>query len=159
MPLKPSTRLVAAVGASAAALVLTFVSTWEGIVPRVYRDPVGILTACMGHTGPELRMGQVFTPQQCADIGADDLVRHARAVQDCVDVPLSEGELAAYVSFAFNAGADAFCSSTLVRKLNADDHRGACAELTRWNRAGGRVVQGLTNRRAAERALCERDLA
>ena len=59
------TRLITAIGAAATALVVPLVMHYEGTVPKTYRDPVGILTACTGHTGPELRMGQTFTRQQC----------------------------------------------------------------------------------------------
>jgi hypothetical protein len=56
-------------------------------------------------------------------------------VQLCVTVPINDGELAAYTSFAFNEGEGAFCRSTLLKKLNAGDHAGACAELSRWTMA------------------------
>lgn len=148
-------KLAACVGAGCAALLIAFVPTHEGTVLKTYRDPIGIVTACTGHTGPELAMGQTFTEAQCATMTGDDLVKHARGVQACIDVPLTDGELAADVSLAFNIGVEAFCNSTLARKQNAGDHAGACAEFDRWNKAGGRVLPGLVRRRAAERALCE----
>jgi len=147
-------RVAAVIGIGAAALVLPFVARWEGSVPKTYRDPVGILTACVGHTGPELRMGQTWTPAECEEMLAGDLLTAARGVQDCVTVGLSDNELTAFVSFAFNVGVEAFCSSTLVRKLNAGDHVGACEELPRWNKARGVVLPGLTNRRRAEMSMC-----
>jgi lysozyme len=75
-----------------------------------------------------------------------------------VKVPISEEEHAAYLSFAFNVGVNAFCGSTAVRKLNAGDRTGACAELSNWTRSGGKVLPGLVRRRAAERQLCESGL-
>ena len=60
----------------------------------------------------------------------------------------------AFVSWAYNVGTGAACRSTLVRKANAGDIAGACDELPRWNKAGGRVIRGLTNRRLSERKLC-----
>jgi lysozyme len=147
-------RVAAVLGIGAAALVLPFVARWEGAVPKTYRDPVGILTACTGHTGPELRMGQTWTPAECEEMLAGDLLTAARGVQDCVTEPLSDQEIAAYTSFAFNVGTKAFCGSTLLVKLNAGDHVGACEELPRWNKARGQVLPGLSNRRAAEMSLC-----
>jgi lysozyme len=147
-------RVAAVIGAGAVALLLPFVTKWEGSVPKTYRDPVGILTACVGHTGPELRMGQTWTPAECEEMLAGDLLTAARGVQDCVTEPLSDKELAAYTSFAFNVGTSAFCGSTAVVKLNAGDHVGACEELSRWIRARGQVLPGLVNRRAAEKSLC-----
>ena len=150
-------RLIAAIGAGAAALVVPLVMQYEGTIPKTYRDPVGILTACTGHTGPELRMGQTFTRQQCEEMLFSDLEKHAAAL-DCVKRPLTDGQKAAFLSFAFNVGNGAFCKSTLVRKANAGDMLGACAELSRWVYAGGKQLPGLVKRRAAEREMCEQGL-
>ena len=150
-------RLIAAIGAGAAALAVPLVMQYEGTIPKTYRDPVGILTACTGHTGSELRMGQVFTRQQCEDMLFSDLEKHATAL-DCVKRPLTDGQKAAFLSFAFNVGNGAFCKSTLVRKASAGDMQGACAELSRWVYAGGKQLPGLVKRRAAEREMCEKGL-
>ena len=151
----PRARLLAAVGAGAAALLLVLVPRYEGTVPKTYRDLGGILTACTGHTGPELKLGQTFTPAECEELLSADLVKHSHGMQDCVDVPMTDGEVAAYTSFAFNVGVRAFCNSTMAHRLNMGDHPGACAELSRWNKVGSRVLPGLVARRAAERKLCE----
>lgn len=151
-------KLIAAIGAAAAVVVVPFVATHEGTVLLTYRDPIGIVTACTGHTGPELRMGQTFTREQCEAMLYQDLVRHADAL-GCIRQPLTDGQSAAFLSFAFNVGEGAFCGSTLVRKANAGDMEGACAELSRWTHAGGKQLPGLVRRRAAERQLCEEGLA
>lgn len=150
-------KLTAKIGAGAVALVVPLVMLYEGTVLQSYRDPIGIITACVGHTGPELRMGQRYTRQQCEDMLYGDLLKHAQAL-DCIKRPMTDGQKAAFLSFAFNVGNKAFCDSTLVRKANAGDMPGACAELSRWTRAGGRELPGLVKRRAAERELCERGL-
>ena len=150
-------KLIAKIGAAAAALVIPTVAYYEGKVNRVYADPIGVLTICNGHTRPELRKGQTFTDEQCLAQLEADLVKHMDAL-DCVKRPMSDGQKAAFLSFAFNVGNGAFCGSTLVKKANAGDMRGACAELSRWTYAGGKFYQGLANRRAAERKLCEADL-
>lgn len=151
-------KLIAAIGAATAALVVPLVAQHEGTVLRTYRDPIGIVTACTGHTGPELKMGQTFTREQCEDMLYKDLAKHADAL-GCVRQPLTDGQRAAFLSFAFNVGEGAFCGSTLVRKANAGDMAGACAELSRWAYAGGKQLPGLIKRRAAERQLCETGLA
>lgn len=151
-------KLIATIGAGAVALAVPLVAKYEGTVLRSYRDPIGIVTACTGHTGPELRDGQSFTRQQCEEILYKDLTKHADALA-CVRQPLTDGQRAAFVSFAFNVGESAFCRSTLVRKANAGDIDGACAELSRWTYAGGKQLPGLIKRRAAERQLCEAGLA
>ena len=150
--------LITKIGAAAAALVVSTVAFYEGMVNRTYVDPVGVLTSCYGHTGPELRKEQVFTDEQCLVQLQTDLVKHAAALE-CIKRPLTDGQRVAFVSFAFNVGNDAFCRSTLVRKANAGDIDGACAELSRWTYAGGKQLPGLIKRRAAERQLCEAGLA
>ena len=151
-------KLIAAIGTGAVALAVPLVAQYEGTVLRSYRDPVGIVTACTGHTGPELKMGQTYTRQQCEEMLYKDLAQHADAL-NCIRQPLTDGQRAAFVSFAFNVGEGAFCGSTLVRKANAGDIDGACAELSRWTYAGGKQLPGLIKRRAAERQLCEAGLA
>lgn len=151
-------KFIAIVGAGAAALVVPLVQHYEGTVFSTYRDPVGIITACTGHTGPELKMGQTYTREQCEEMLYKDLAKHADALS-CVRTPLTDAQRAAFLSFAFNVGDDAFCRSTLVRKANAGDMDGACAELSRWTYASGKQLPGLVRRRAAERQLCEQGLA
>ena len=141
-------KLIAAIGAAATALVVPLVARYEGTVLRTYRDPIGIITACTGHTGPALRMGQTFTRQQCEAMLYQDLAQHADAL-GCIRQPLTDGQRAAFLSFAFNVGEGAFCQSTLVRKANAGDLQGACAELSRWTYAAGKQLPGLVQRRAA----------
>ena len=150
-------KLIAKIGASSVALVIPLVVYYEGVVLRTYADPINKITACTGHTGPELRMGQRYTKEQCETMLYGDLLKHADAL-NCIKTPLADNQKAAFLSFAFNVGNGAFCKSTLVRKANAGDLMGACAELSRWVMAGGRELPGLVKRRAAERQLCEKGL-
>ena len=86
-----------------------------------------------------------------------DVDQKQRALRACIgDVALYQHEWDAYVSWAYNVGTGAACSSSLVRKLRADppDYPGACRELLRWDRQSGRVLPGLTKRRQAEFQLC-----
>ena len=149
----PRQKLALKVGAGAAALAVPLVMQWEGYVPWVHRDPIGRLAVCYGHDDQTLTPGKRYTAQQCQDMLAEDLAAHAQAL-DCIKVPLTDGQKAAFVSFAFNVGNQAFCRSTLARKANQGDMRGACAELSRWTLAGGKELPGLVRRRAAEQAMC-----
>lgn len=149
----PRQRLVAKIGAGAVAMVLPVVLLYEGTVHSTYKDPIGIVTVCTGHTGPELRMGQRYTKEQCETMLYGDLLKHAEAL-DCIKTPMTDGQKAAFLSFSFNVGNQAFCRSTLARKANQGDMRGACAELSRWTLAGGKELPGLVRRRAAEQAMC-----
>lgn len=150
-------KLVAKIGAGATALAVPLVILYEGDVPWVHRDPIGRLAACYGHDDQTMTPGKRFTAAECQAMLDQDLLKHAQAL-DCIKHPLTDGQKAAFLSFAFNVGNKAFCDSTLARKANAGDMPGACAELSRWTRAGGRELPGLVKRRAAERELCERGL-
>lgn len=152
--MNPNAKLATKVGAGVLALTIPVVAYFEGTVFRTYRDPIGIATSCTGHTGPELRMGQVWTKAQCDEQLRVDIDKHAAAV-GCIKRQVPDHVQAAVLSFAFNVGNAAACGSTLMRKLNEGDIAGACAELSRWVMAGGRELAGLVKRRAAERALCE----
>ena len=147
-------KLILKVGAGVVAIVVPVTAYFEGTVLRTYRDPIGVITSCRGHTGPELKMGQTFTKEQCDEQQFGDLLAHASDL-DCVKKPMTDGQKAAFLSFSYNVGRRAFCSSTLARKANAGDMAGACAELSRWTMAGGEELPGLVARRSVERAICE----
>jgi lysozyme len=131
------------------------VAMYEGYVPHTYADPVGIPTACYGHTGPDVTPGRWFTYEECKARLDADMAEALRYVEKCVTADLQPHQAAAFVSFTYNVGGEAFCRSTLVRKANTGDLPGACAELSRWVYAKGLKLGGLVKRRAAERALCE----
>lgn len=143
-----------AAGAGVIALIVAFVGSWEGLRTKAYLDPVGIPTICYGYTHG-VKLGQAKTVEECKGLLADEVRVAIDGVHSCVKVPLSDGELAAYTSFAYNAGTGAFCRSTLLRKLNAGDRAGACAQLSLWVNSRGRQLPGLVKRRAEERRMCE----
>jgi lysozyme len=133
-----------------------FVAVQEGLILKTYADPIGIPTACGGETDAAITMRQRFTRDECVAVMGASLLQHAQRLEECVSVPVTEGQAAALLSWAYNVGTGAACGSTLVRKLNAGAPPSEwCAELSRWNKAGGRVLPGLVKRRAAERAMCE----
>lgn len=114
----------------------------------------GISTVGFGTT-EGVKPGDTLAVEPALARALTDMGRFEGALKRCVLVPLHQHEYDAYTSLAYNIGPTAFCSSTLVRKLNAGDYAGACAEISRWDRQGGQVLRGLTKRRAAERARCE----
>lgn len=148
-------KLLAKIGAGAVAALVPLVVYFEGTVNKTYADPIGILTACTGHTGPELMPGQSFTAAQCEEMLYKDLLKHADDI-DCIKTPLTTGQKVAFISFGFNVGKQKLCASTLAKKANAGDVDGACNELRRWTLAGGKELPGLVKRREAERAICLR---
>jgi lysozyme len=142
----------AAVMASAAA----FVAPWEGLFTHPYRDIVGVVTWCYGET--EGRPKASYTPQECDGLLAAKLPRYYSEIAACwgpaIDAKLTDKQKIAFTSAAYNFGSAAFCRSSMLSRLRAGDMRGACDALMLYVRAGGRVVQGLVNRRRAERKLC-----
>ena len=129
------------------------VQEFEGCRLDAYRCPAGIPTIGYGATGPDIRMGMVWTQEQADERLAEDLARFAAGVERLVQVDLTDNQFAALVSFAYNVGLGALRDSTLLRKLNAGDYLGAADQFARWNKGGGRVLPGLVRRRAAERDL------
>lgn len=148
--------LTATVGAGCCAVLLNYVPQFEGTILRGYKDPIGIVTACTGHTKTAV-LGKPYTKAECEQLLIDDLQQHAGPVLVCTP-GLKPHQLAASISFAFNVGVEAFCGSTYARKLNAKDPT-ACAELSRWTKAGGQELPGLVKRRKVEREMCEGKIA
>ena len=134
-----------------------FIGRHEGLRLTAYRDAAGIWTIGYGHTAaagsPVPVAGMTITAAEADAILGRDLARFEAAVTRLVTVALAQGEFDALVSFTFNVGEGALGRSTLLKKLNAGDRAGAAAEFGRWNKAGGRVLAGLTRRRAEERAM------
>lgn len=142
-------------GAGVLALLVAFVGGWEGLRTTAYRDIVGVPTICFGETRG-VKMGDSRTVEECKVMLGDGLADFAAGVDKCLTRPalVPDKSYAAFVSLAYNIGTGAFCGSSLVRLANAGDNRGACDQILRWNRAGGKVVQGLVNRRKAEHEMC-----
>jgi lysozyme len=128
------------------------IKKWEGLRLEAYMPtPNDVPTIGYGHT-KTARMGMVINEAKAERLLRSDLEWSREAVNGYVDVPLSQEQYDALVSFVFNVGGSAFRRSTLLRKLNAYDYVGAADEFPRWNKQKGKVLRGLTNRRMYERA-------
>ena len=133
---------------------LDLIKRFEGCKLKAYQDAAGIWTIGYGHTGPNVHDGLTITQKQADDILAQDVGRFASGVAANVRVSLTQSEFDALVSFAFNVGLGAFKTSTLLRLLNDNADRNVVAsQFLRWNKAGDKVLEGLTKRRNAEKAL------
>lgn len=147
------------VGGSAAVITLAcvFIQPWEGLWTTAKVDTIGTgrpVTWCYGETKGGAKVGDKFTPEQCSEMLKKRLPEYYNAIAKCIHVPISDKTAVAFTSASYNIGTAGFCRSTMVKRLNAGDAKGACDALMQWNKAQGRVVKGLTNRRAAERRLC-----
>lgn len=139
----------------AGMLAVQTVGGFEGLRLAAYQDIVGIWTACYGET-KGIKPGMKFSKETCNNMLIDSLVEHEMGMRKCLKNPdaLPIETYVANVSLTYNIGVGAFCKSTAAKMLNAGNIPAACEALTRFNKAGGKVVKGLVTRRTAEHKLC-----
>jgi lysozyme len=128
------------------------IKRFEGVRLVAYDDGVGVWTVGVGHT-KGVKRGDTITMAQVDQFLAEDLAEAEAAVNRCVKVPLEQCQFDALASWTFNLGGRALAGSTMLKRLNEGDKDSAADEMLRWNRAGGRVLPGLTKRRISERML------
>lgn len=140
---------------AAASLSIGTIAAWEGKRNVGYGDKLAgnLPTACFGATQGVV-IGRYYTDDQCMAMLARDAVSHGVEIANCLPDDLPVQMRAAFTSAAYNIGSGAFCKSSMSRKAMAGDYTGACNALLMWVNAGGKPVQGLVNRRSAERQLC-----
>ncbi|MCI1900870.1 MAG: lysozyme [Enterobacter sp.] len=128
---------------------------FEGLKLERYRDAVGLWTIGYGHLILKTEMEKLIkiTTGEAKTLLRKDLRRTEQGVQKLVSVSVTQNQFDALVSFAFNLGVGSLKKSTLLRKLNAGDVQGAALQFKSWNKAGGKVLTGLTRRREAEMKL------
>jgi lysozyme len=143
---------IATLALSASALV--GIAVHEGYREAAYRPVPGDVPTIGFGTTAGVQMGDRIEPVQALVRKLADVQQFEGALKRCVRIPLHQHEYDAFLSLAYNIGSGAFCGSTLVRKLNAGDYAGACAEILRWDRFQGQPLRGLTLRRQAEHRQC-----
>jgi lysozyme len=136
------------------AVALVSIAGWEGFKSVAYIPVPGDVPTIGFGTTKDVKMGDIIDPVTALQRKIRDVEKFEGAIKQCVHVPLTQHEYDAYLSLAYNIGSGAFCRSTLVRKLNAQDYEGACKEILRWDKFKGKPLQGLTNRRQAEFKQC-----
>ena len=136
---------------STSAPMRQLIESYEGCRLEPYADAVGVPTVGFGHTGDDVSLDMDPISQEIADqLLASDLQRFEEAVNGMVAPETSQQQFDAMISFSYNLGEGALRGSTLLRMHNAGDYAGAAGQFGRWNHAGGRVLAGLTRRRAGE---------
>lgn len=143
---------VAALTLSASALVGIVVH--EGYREEAYIPVPGDVPTIGFGTTAGVKPGDRTTPTVALARALQDIEKFEGALKQCVTVPLHQHEYNAYISLSYNIGSNAFCGSTLVRKLNAGDYVGACEQILRWDKFKGQPLRGLIIRREAEYATC-----
>ncbi|WP_407409839.1 lysozyme [Acinetobacter sp.] len=134
-----------------------FIAGFESLQLKAYLCPANVWTIGWGTTvypnGTKVKKGDKCTVEQAKVYKDHDLKRFQKCVNDAVAVLLNQNQFDALVSLTYNIGEAAFKSSTLLKKLNAADYNGAADQFLVWNKSKGKVLNGLVNRRAAERTL------
>jgi lysozyme len=146
---------LASAGLSGALILAgaTLVAPWEGLKHEAYQDVVGVWTQCYGDTH-SVNRSRPKTDEECTESLAKELVAHNKEMKRYVKVPLTDYQEAAFTSLVYNIGVGNWRNSTALRLLNSKQYEAACRQLPRWNKAGGKVYRGLTNRRLQELEVC-----
>lgn len=135
---------------SAAGIEL--IKKYEGFRAKAYVCPAGVLTVGYGTTRNVYR-GMVVNEQQATNLVYQDVEEFEREIKKSVTVPLRQCQFDALVCFVYNVGSGNFRSSTLLKRLNDEGYSEVPGQLLRWNKAGGRVLEGLNRRRTSEGLL------
>lgn len=129
----------------------------EGLRLEAYLDSASIATIGFGSikypNGKKVKLGDKITKDQAKEYKLHDLKEFESTVNTSVKVPLTQNQYDALVSLSYNIGSGAFKNSTLLKKLNSGDYKGAAEQFLVWNKVNSKKVQGLVNRREAERNL------
>ena len=128
---------------------LALTQKFEGIKLTSYKDSGGMWTIAFGHTKnvtPEMNC----TMEQAYEWLTEDTQSAVDTVNKLVNIKLTQDQFDALVDFVYNLGAGSFASSTMLKLINRGDLINAALEFEKWDHCGGKVIQGLLNRRIAE---------
>ena len=154
-----NTKIGVGLAGAGGALAVAFITIWEGFLPVAIHDPIdppGINTVCFGHI-EDVKVGDRYTKEECQEMLAADLPRYDAQVWAAIKVPLPPHRYAAILSFTYNLGGGALARSNVARQINAGNIQAGCDAMLQYVYANGKFVQGLLNRRKAEREWCLRE--
>jgi lysozyme len=132
---------------------ISLIQHFEGLRLKGYLDPIGIPTIGYGHTGRDVKVGQIITGDEATRLLTIDLGHAEVTVANYVRVELEQHQFDALVSFTFNLGSGNLRRSTLLTLVNAKRWHDASDEFPKWAKAGGKELPGLVHRRYAERLM------
>ncbi len=132
---------------------LALTRQFEGLRLDAYQDCAGVWTIGYGHTGTDVTPGKRITEFEAEALLRADVAGAVACVNRVVTVPIRQSQFDALVDFCFNAGTRALTTSSLLRYLNQESFEEAAVQFGLWVHAGGKVVDGLVKRRAAEAAM------
>jgi|TARA_R110002050_G_scaffold124796_1_gene244127 lysozyme len=131
---------------------IDLIKHFEGCELKAYICPANVWTIGYGHTKGVLD-GDVITETQAHEMLVEELIEYENYINNAVTVSLNQNQFDAMVSWVYNLGSGNLNSSTLLKVLNSGDYAGVPEQIMRWNKAGGKVLAGLTKRRQAEANL------
>ena len=131
---------------------LEMIKHFEGLELNAYQCAAGVWTIGYGHT-KGVQQGMVISEDTANEMLVEELKEYENYINTLVKVELNQNQFDAMVSWVYNLGSSNLQASTLLKVLNAGDYEGVPAQIMRWNKAGGKVLEGLTRRRQAEADL------
>ena len=133
---------------------ISLIKKFEGCELEAYQDSVGVWTIGYGHT-KDVKEGDKINQDEAEHLLEEEMPEYEGYVNDMVEVSLEQCQFDALVSWVYNLGPTNLSSSTLLKVLNEGDYDEVPFQIKRWNKAGGKVLEGLTRRREAEALLFE----
>lgn len=133
---------------------LSLIKKFEGLELEAYKCAAGVWTIGYGHT-KDVKEGDKISKAEADEMLVHEIEEYENYVNTAVNVPLSQNQFDAIVSWVFNLGNGNLLASTMLKVINSGDHAGVPAQIKRWNKAGGKVLEGLIRRREAEALLYE----
>jgi len=131
---------------------IDLIKHFEGCELEAYKCPAGVWTIGYGHI-KGVKEGMTITEHQAEEMLKSELNEYEGYINNLVTAELNQNQFDAMVSWVYNLGGGNLKASTLLKVLNAGDYNGVPAQMMRWNKAGGKVLEGLTRRRQAEADL------
>ena len=133
---------------------LELIKDFEGLETKAYQCAAGVWTIGYGHT-KDVQEGDEWSEDHCDHMLEVELEEYEGYINKLVTCPLSQNQFDALVSWVYNLGSANLQASTLLKVLNAEDYSDVPNQIKRWNKAGGKVLEGLIRRREAEAVMFE----
>ena len=133
---------------------LSLIKRFEGCRLEAYKCSANVLTIGYGHTGG-VKETDTITQPEADELLEKDVAKFEKYVSSNVKVELNQSQFDALVAWTFNLGVGNLRESTMLQKLNNEDYTSVPSEMKRWNKAGGKTLDGLIRRRKAESLLFE----
>ena len=133
---------------------ISLIKNYEGCRLESYQDSVGVWTIGFGHI-KDVKEGDKINQDEAENLLKEEMPEYEGYINNMVEVPLDQCQFDALVCWVYNLGPTNLRESTLLKLLNAGDYHTTPSQIKRWNKAGGKTLQGLIRRREAEALLFE----